>query len=55
MPVVDGCKESRLINVNNGILQGDSYCPAHYVLTMNVNVVAYKSKGKIFDAQTDIP
>ena len=36
IPVVDGYKESRLIHLNNGILQGDSYCPALYVLTMNV-------------------
>ena len=36
IPVKDGFKESKIINLTNGILQEDSYCPALYVLTMNV-------------------
>ena len=36
IPVKDGFKDSNIINLTNGILQGDSYCPALYVLTMNV-------------------
>ena len=34
--VKDGYVESNLITLTNGILQGDSYCPDAYTLTMNV-------------------
>ena len=33
---VEGVTLSRLIQLLNGILQGDSYCPGLYVLSMNV-------------------
>ena len=36
IPVKDGYVESNLILLINGILQGDSYCPDLYILTMNV-------------------
>ena len=36
IPVKDGYTESRSILLTNGILQGDSYCPALYILTMNI-------------------
>ena len=35
IPVKDGCVESAVIFLTNGILQGDSYCPDLYMLTMN--------------------
>ena len=36
IPVKDGYVDSMIISLSNGILQGDSYCPALYVLTMNI-------------------
>ena len=36
IPVKDGEELSRTIHLLNGILQGDSYCPDLYTLTMNV-------------------
>ena len=36
IPVEGGTVESRLIRLTNGILQGDSYCPDLYTLSMNL-------------------
>ena len=36
IPVKDGNKESCVIRINNGILQGDSFCPGLYTLSKNV-------------------
>ena len=46
IPVENGFVESDVIKLRNGILQGDSYCPDLYVLTMNVaSWVARASDG----------
>ena len=36
IPVKEGVKESGVIIISNGILQGDSFCPALYTLSKNV-------------------
>ena len=36
IPVKDGTKESCVIRIGNGILQGDSFCPGLYTLSKNV-------------------
>ena len=36
IPVNDGIKASSVIRISNGILQGDSFCPALYTLSKNV-------------------
>ena len=36
IPVKDGYKQSRVIQLINGILQGDTYCPQLYGLSVNV-------------------
>ena len=36
IPVEEGTVQSRLIRLTNGILQGDSYCPDLYTLSMNL-------------------
>ena len=36
IPVKDGTKESCVIRIENGILQGDSFCPGFYTLSKNV-------------------
>ena len=36
IPIQEGYKVSNVISLTNGILQGDSYCPGLYILTMNI-------------------
>ena len=64
IPVKDGYVESAVIFLTNGILQGDSYCPDLYMLTMNAQSwVIRSSEGyklsapiskKITDAVQDL-
>ena len=51
IPVENGFKLSRMISLTNGILQGDSYCPGLYVLTMNiVSWVIRSTEGYVLSA-----